>query len=243
MTEAEWDACTDPQAMLEVLRGRASERKLRLFACGCQRLVWPLIDDGGSPRALEVAERLADGVGEAEDLEAAWGTATYHSPQGWNVPPHILWPGRTRAYEALDQLRWMMPGSEFKGDRACGVYAPAVARTAQRAAGNAGLPDTREQWAKQAQRLRDLFGNPFRPAPVIDPAWILWHGGAIPQLAHSVYDERLLPAGTFDHARLALLADMLTDAGCTDADILGHLRSGGEHVRGCWVVDLLLGRF
>jgi hypothetical protein len=51
-----------------------------------------------------------------------------------------------------------------------------------------------------------------------------------------------LPAGTLDTTRLALLADMLTDAGCTDVDILEHFRSGGEHVRGCRVVDALLGK-
>jgi hypothetical protein len=62
------------------------------------------------------------------------------------------------------------------------------------------------------------------------------------QVAQAIYDERLLPAGTFDPARLALLPDMLTDAGCTDADMLGHLRGGGDHVRGCWVVDLVLGK-
>jgi hypothetical protein len=66
-----------------------------------------------------------------------------------------------------------------------------------------------------------------------DPAWFVWHGGAVPQLAQSIHDN-----GHFGD--LPLLADMLTDAGCTDADILGHLRGGGEHVRGCWVVDLLL---
>jgi hypothetical protein len=90
--------------------------------------------------------------------------------------------------------------------------------------------------------LRDVFGNPFRSAPVIDPAWLSWQGGTAPQLARGAYDDRRLPEGTLDPARLAVLADALEDAGCTDAELLGHLRGPGPHVRGCWAVDVVLGR-
>jgi hypothetical protein len=76
--------------------------------------------------------------------------------------------------------------------------------------------------------------NPFRLVSV-DPSWLEWDGGTAPRLAAAIYDER-----AFD--RLPILADALEDAGRTDADILGHCRSGREHVRGCWVVDLLLGK-
>ncbi len=82
--------------------------------------------------------------------------------------------------------------------------------------------------------LRDIFGNPFRPV-ILDSFWLAWNDGAIRKMAHSIYDDR-----AFD--RLPLLADALEDAGCTDADILSHCRTPGEHVRGCWVVDLLLGK-
>jgi hypothetical protein len=60
-------------------------------------------------------------------------------------------------------------------------------------------------------------------------------GGTVPKLAAAIYEER-----AFD--RLPVLADALEDARCADAAILGHCRSGGEHVRGCWVVDLVLGK-
>jgi hypothetical protein len=82
--------------------------------------------------------------------------------------------------------------------------------------------------------LRDIFGNPFRTV-TLDPAWLAWNGGTVRKLAQAVYDDR-----AFD--RLPILADALEDAGCTDGEILAHCRSGGEHVRGCWVVDLLLGK-
>jgi hypothetical protein len=83
--------------------------------------------------------------------------------------------------------------------------------------------------------LRCIFGNPFRPAPPVDPAWPAWNGGSVRKLAEGIYEER-----AFD--RLPVLADALEDAGCSDPSLLGHLRGPGPHVRGCWVVDLLLGK-
>jgi hypothetical protein len=64
----------------------------------------------------------------------------------------------------------------------------------------------------------------------------------VPQLALAAYEERRLPKGTLDPARLAVLADALEDAICSDADLLGHLRGPVPHVRGCWAVDLSLGK-
>jgi hypothetical protein len=93
----------------------------------------------------------------------------------------------------------------------------------------------------QTDVLRDIFGNPFRPV-VLDPAWLTWNDGAAVSLAQTVYDDRDLPSGHLDAARLAVLADMLEEAGATDAQLLGHLRSPGPHVRGCFAVDALLGK-
>jgi hypothetical protein len=80
--------------------------------------------------------------------------------------------------------------------------------------------------------IRDAVGDPHRPA-ALDPAWLTWGGGAVRKLAQVIYDER-----AFD--RLPILADALQDAGCANADVLTHCREPAEHVRGCWVVDLLL---
>ena len=82
--------------------------------------------------------------------------------------------------------------------------------------------------------LRDVFGNPFRWT-LLDPSWLAWNDGTVHKIAQAIYDER-----AFD--RLPILADALEDAGCDDADILRHCREPGEHVRGCWVIDLLLGK-
>jgi hypothetical protein len=88
--------------------------------------------------------------------------------------------------------------------------------------------------ATQADLLRCIFGNPFRPFS-IDPAWLTWHDGLLVSMARQMYDSR-------DFTDMPILADALEEAGCQDQDILGHCRSGGEHVRGCCVVDLILGK-
>jgi hypothetical protein len=96
--------------------------------------------------------------------------------------------------------------------------------------------------AAQRALLRDLLGPlPFRPV-TIEPAWLAWNHGTVRRLAEAAYHERSLPEGTLSNGRLAVLADALEEAGCTDADVLGHLRGPGPHVLGCWCVDLLLGK-
>lgn len=77
--------------------------------------------------------------------------------------------------------------------------------------------------------LRDIFGNPFCPV-VVKPAW---RTDTVLTLARMMYELR-------DYSAMPILADALQDAGCDDDDILSHCRSEGQHVRGCWVLDLVL---
>jgi hypothetical protein len=79
-----------------------------------------------------------------------------------------------------------------------------------------------------------MVGNPFRPV-TINPVWLAWNDGTVQKIAQGIYEER-----AFD--RMPILADALEESGCTNADILYHCRLPGEHVRGCWVVDLVLGK-
>ncbi len=90
--------------------------------------------------------------------------------------------------------------------------------------------DLNAEW-EMCRYIRDVFGNPFRPV-VADPAWLTPTTVAI---ATAIYADR-----AFD--RMPILADALEEAGCVNADVLLHCRGGGPHVRGCWVVDLLLGK-
>jgi hypothetical protein len=90
--------------------------------------------------------------------------------------------------------------------------------------------ETRER-AVQANLLRDIFGDPFRPV-AFDPAW---RSEAAVALARAAYE-----AGNF--TLLPILADALEEAGCDHPDVLAHCRGPGPHVRGCWVVDGVLGK-
>jgi hypothetical protein len=88
--------------------------------------------------------------------------------------------------------------------------------------------------AAQTALLRDIFGNPFRLV-IFDPAWLTWHDGLLVSMARQMYDSR-------DFSDMPILADALEEAGCSNADILGHLRGPGPHVRGCWAIDWCLGK-
>src|SRR5262249_38059409 len=95
-----------------------------------------------------------------------------------------------------------------------------------------------EDCQPQADLVREVLGNPFRPV-TLDPPW---RTPTVKALALTAYDDRVPSTGTLDPACLAVLADALEDAGCDNADLLSHLRGPGPHVRGCWALDLLLGK-
>jgi hypothetical protein len=219
MTEQEWldcadpVACPDPQKMLEFLQGKASHRKLRLFACACCRRIWAWLDDLNK-RAVEAAEQFADGLVSEQACidcrDAAYDPYAETEQGGQPV--------------SSSAVQWAAGPREHFIDRA-----GHVARCCQLVLSYSGAePDI------QASLLHDIFGNPFRPIS-IPPAVLAWNDGTLPRLAQAIYEERAFN-------RLPILADALEDAGCNDADILRHCRGGGEHVRGCWVVDLVLGK-
>ena len=83
----------------------------------------------------------------------------------------------------------------------------------------------------QTALLRDIFGNPFRPV-AFSPEW---RTSTAVALAQQMYDSR-------DFALMPILGDALEDAGCDSGDILAHCRGAELHVRGCWIVDLVLGK-
>jgi len=224
MTEAEWLACDDPQPMLDLLRDKASERKLRLFACACARQIWGLLTDDRSREAVEVAERFADGLaGHRTRLRchrnayAAYQTAC---------------EGTSTASRDSQTSAALAANAAVSHDLSYAVNAWMSAANAEAAAAN-------QQWPQQQMHysylLQEIFGSPFHPLPRISPAWLAWETGTVPKLAAAVYDER-----AFD--RLPILADALEEAGCDAAELLAHLRGSGPHARGCWALDLLLGK-
>jgi hypothetical protein len=222
MTEQEWQASVNAQKMIAALRGKGSERLWRLFAVACARRVEVLLRYPESRKALDVAERFADGAATVEELTAARTQAKAAARQahydeymdeiranfGWDAEYEAVCAAM-RAAEAAVQCVAEDIGKNPGGERSV------IAESLQ-------LPDL----------LREIFGSPFQWT-TIDPAWLAWNDGAARKLAQMIYDNR-----AFDS--LPILADALGEAGCTDAAILEHLRGPGLHVRGCWCLDLLL---
>jgi hypothetical protein len=244
MTEQEWLACDDPKPMLEFLQGKASERKLRLFACACCRRIWRSLPNATCREAVELSERFGDGLADAEALrqaqDAAGKAAWADADRRRETPGGPATPSRNgRSYEAVHCATFSQ-WCTYSTIHSCVVVGSAAAADA--AAWQVGGVRERVRTAersRQALILRDLFGNPFRPSPPFDRSWLT---PTVISLAIGAYEERALPSGELDPARLAVLSDALEEAGCTDAVILDHLRSPGTQVRGCWVLDLCLGR-
>jgi hypothetical protein len=226
VTEAEWDACIDPEKVLMFLRDRTSERKLRLFACACCRRLWRLAPEQ-SQRVLELVESFADGLASEAEIRQAM-VATYPL-----LRRHDSLQG-TPAQAAAAVI--ITAGGPAAWAAAWNTVTDAMAVLC------ASAPAGRlAESACQAALARDIFGNPHRKTRIL-PTWIAWNGGTVEKLAQAVYEQRLLPSGLLDSTRLNILADALEDAGCGEPLIIGHLRSDNEHVRGCWVLDQLLWR-
>jgi hypothetical protein len=241
MTEAEWVACEDPVPMLRYLSGadrRAAERRLRLFACGCGRVFWPGATDPRLADAIAAAERFADGeAGEAElarlhpehprypaasDREGLIHELT--RPPLWSAAaddvPHHLLGGYT-----LPSARCLL------GGRRAGPPPPGT-RSGTHPWHDAHAAGAKEADVAMAGILRCLAGNPFRPVTFIPE----WRTSTVVALARQMYESR-------DFGAMPILADALQDAGCDREDTLSHCRDPqANHVRGCWVVDLVLGR-
>jgi hypothetical protein len=226
MTEAEWLATTDPTPMLEFLQDLAVDRKLRLFTVACCRRVWPRLKDERSRRAVESAEQFADDREDAAALlRAHLGALRAAVPNGG-----FSWDPSFAAAEAAIQRR---PGPNPSSISLGGAFAYYESTFAQVVAISVlrGMDQDAEgrEFAAQADLLRDIYGNPFCPV-ALSPEW---RTSTTVGLARQMYDSR-------DFGAMPILADAMQDAGCDNEDILDHCRSAGPHVRGCWVVDLVL---
>jgi hypothetical protein len=236
MTEEQWQTGTDPAPMLEFLQSsaRADERKLRLFCCAVSRRVWSWIVAEGLEQAVAVSERYADALASAEDLAlASWQAEqtaevlSDHCPAGYLAePPSVL----VREY---GKRAYAVAAVQAATEPTCDV---AAALEAARASQEVMVLEADESCRSEEQHgqcdlLRCLWGNPFRLA-IANRAW---RTPVVLQLAEAA-DE------AYRWEDLPILADALEEAGCTDVQMLNHLRAPGPHGRGCHVVDTLLGK-
>jgi hypothetical protein len=246
MTEGEWWTATEPDRLIHWLffDCLAADRKLRLFAVACARRVEHLVEDAGIRELLDLAEESAEGWQSAGPLQSAHEEALRKS--GRLAAGHPSYHPADAARECAIRAASWADGTEWRWYRDWAWYeqeddAPYpswVTRWAANAVGGAfgGAEDQarrdRESLA-QLRLLHDIFGPlPFRDITV-RPSWLT---AEVRLLAQGIYDAK-----AFD--RMPILADALQEAGCASDEVLSHCRAAGwEHVRGCWVIDLLLGR-
>ncbi len=220
-TEREWLTAKTPLRLWYCRRAR-DDRKRRLVGCACARRVLPVL--GNDPRAVaavDAVERYVDcpAAGRADHWPAV--LAARKALRAWESG---LWPVGTspRAFDALGALFDVTARESSRVDH---LFENA-ARARRGEPRTAGLTET----PIQAAIVRDIFGNPFRPV-AFSPAW---RTDTAIALARTMYESR-------EFSALPILADALQDAGCDSDDVLSHCRDPQPlHVRGCWVVDLVL---
>jgi hypothetical protein len=238
VTEDEWQTSVDPFPMLRVLPTGKCHRKRLLLVCAAWRLVRDSLPEEHSRLALDALEDFAERVGIAKQNDVEWTVMQIEEPlwpRVWDESGHFRpeWGVRTAALAAT-----MLVGAaalDF-GDRYIAAEAEAEraeAKVLQDGAAPAGA--WTQQLALLSACVRDLFGNPFRLSPPPPAAVLTWNDGTVRRIADGIYQER-----AFD--RLPILADALLDAGCDNEALILHCRSEGPHVRGCWALDLILGK-
>jgi len=227
MTEAEWLASGDIDHMLGWVSWNCDERPrpsnhrgLRLFACGCVRAAREPFTNDQLRKAVELVEGFADSrtneqrnqIKAARQISRALFQVEYRIERGIHIDPP------TASYFLLDALvRVSASDAAYETHHRCRQYDQEAGRSV------AASYETRRRL------LIDIFGNSFRRM-ILKPRW---RTADVLGLARGIYEDR-----AFD--RLPLLADALMDAGCADEAVLAHCRGDGPHVRGCWVVDLVL---
>lgn len=251
MNEEEWLSCSDPTAMCHYLResGKLTDRKVRLFGAAFCRHFWPLLTDGRTQRAVVAAEQFADGRISERELAIATEAAEDacrtlrgrrhddHAAEGAITAIAVAAQMAAAGHPRISIFLWKAALDFAEAD----VFAHPVSEdeVAQGVAANRAAELSDAMLKRQCDVLHDIYGNPFRSA-TLDSAWLSWTDGTAVRLATASYEERCMPSGTLDNGRLAVLADALEEAGCHNEEILGHCRSPNGHVRGCWLIDMIL---
>jgi hypothetical protein len=245
MDADDWDGA-DLRQMVTLAAGRVSDRKLDLFNLWCCHALQPYLRDRRSVAAVRYAERHVDeGWSEAIERAAVRAAAkqVVEELADWSRTPPRRTPAEYRARRVYAQAALVVQQTVVADLPSRGVLSNAeYTATAYAWANNDAAPAAPDDspaiqalrevhLRRQASIFRDIAGNPFRPVG-FDPQW---RTGDVLGLARAAYED-----GAFE--RLPMLADALMDSGCDDAAILDHCRGPGPHARGCWVVDLVLGK-
>jgi hypothetical protein len=224
MTDEErWATEQRPDSVLYAVertnRQLLTNRKVRLFACGCFRLIWERVKLPSIHRLVELAEARADRLVKQSELENIHFAEDIHFAEG--DPPR----------DSPDHLLGLYIGSLLRATVVPGYFA----HLTRAAVDPARYQYNNSRWQEcpeQARLARCVFGNPFHPV-TCSPSW---RTETALVLAREMYEAR-------EFSAMPILADALQDAGCDNEDVLTHCRDGSQvHARGCWVVDLVLER-
>lgn len=221
MTEEEWLACDDPRPMLNFLQRKATERKLRLLGVGILKH-WPGKKDQLT-KLMKRVEQFADGTETTLRVEG-----DFVRPHGFchAMMLHLMGPSLAKAMsEAPGGVHEMMQTALSL------LFEPSASDHSHSLHRRHSLEEVLRIRAYFAQMVREVFGNPFR-TQLVDPRWLT---SSVLDLASHIYQMRKFGPMPF-------LGDALADAGCDRDDMLAHLYGDGTHVRGCWVLDMLLGK-
>ena len=225
MDSSTWFACDDVNRLIrQCLSIKNYARKLQLFSVACCRHISHLLPDERCQNAIAIAELFADGAASVEQRRSA------HSIAVTLLKPLPL--GKTHS-AVLAVVNLTATGS-------FGIIAECTANAAVEAVDD-GTDNTfgprflaERKW--QVEILRDLFGDPSSEKQLEEA----YRTSDVIELANSIYQSSGILQ--FDHQQMNMLANSLRSAGCTTETVLNHIQESSDHVRGCWVVDLLLGK-
>lgn len=224
MDSCEWDACDDPQSMLEFLRtlrpgsSQRGRRKLRLYAVACCRRWWTSLSSIAQ-EVVEITERYADGTVSRRDFGYAQRIAVYDL--------YVPDPGSLEEVLSLKTASgatsWLVASAEIAGF-CTGNHLRSVAlkHSVERADDEA---------RHQATLIREIFGNPFvQASPIIKT--LPWYNHPLKQVVRELYS-----ADRLDCDRLVA---ELYNADCDNQHFISHCVSSSNHFKGCWLFDTLL---
>lgn len=223
VTEDQWLRAAEVREMDARWIAQHNPRKWHLFASACCRRVLALGPDPLLASLIEATEEFADGL-------RTWKEMTKLRKKfrdEYEMPSGIRTPARKLAFSLSHAVEHLTRRVSHNAQR---VTDPCATAAASGANGD-WTAAYRAEHAVHVVLAHDIFGNPFRPVSFLPE----WRTSTVVSLAKSLYESR-------DFGPMPLLADAIQDAGCEHADILDHCRGAGPHVRGCWVVDLVLGK-
>src|SRR5262245_5923205 len=242
MTEADWLTGTNFTVHVQYVCGQLTARRQRLLAAGFCRAVKHLFDHPDLSAALPVIEDYADGLAPAAELEKVRQRCRVIAVEANNAANTAVEKGTKDQLKhwLRHELAWTVAFAATGPVPVADVGTRAAAAAVQARTGAelmAPVPQdefdaaTAEQALVMREVVWEVVGNPFRTV-MFSPSW---RTNTAVTLARQMYQSR-------EFSAMSILADALQDAGCANDDMLNHCRNPGEHIRGCWVLDCVLGK-